>query len=486
MNFKERIRQALKNPNKYSSGGYIKNDGGGDKVVYGARHSQGGVMRDGQTELEGGGFTASGQPKAGEVITTVYDDGGNPQEFYMSYKNGVAQKYLEAKEQTGGQLSQGQKQYFAKMNESKNPNGSPSEIAANGGMKKYFMGGVDLARDNSNMGFDGMGSHQAAIMQQSVSKKSGYQLENGGMSDQYGMGGAYEYEHGGPHNEGEFFPNPNQNVQSQVKNEEQRIQNIPVEEKAFRDAEAEKWAEVFNGQNLADAAGMTGIPVVSEVGDLVSAAISTSKGNYDDALLSLTAISVPVVGGAAIKATKDQAVKLLNKTWHKVKNNKLWINPVGGWNTGAKKVTETVIKVKGKPGNYTPKSKTPMINYVDRTRGEQAINVAKKTLKLGTAGTVGAFGYNYMGGTETPTGDMNYGNVGKDFTSLVNSPAPDTTATPDTARTNVQDLSVTTEENKTQDSIPYTEVGQNLTWEGQSWKRLPDGENGELNWDLNE
>ena len=92
MNFKERLRQAL----KYSNGGYIKNAGGGDQVVYGARHSQGGVMRDENTELEGGGFDENGNPKQGEVITTVFDDGGNPQEFYMSHKNGVAQQYLQA------------------------------------------------------------------------------------------------------------------------------------------------------------------------------------------------------------------------------------------------------------------------------------------------------------------------------------------------------------------------------------------------------
>jgi hypothetical protein len=208
MNFKERLRQALRNPNKFGAGGYIENAGGGDQIVYGSRHYQGGVTRDSNTELEGGGFDAQGNPKAGEVITTIYDDGGNPQEFYMSYKNGVAQDYLAAKERAGGQLNQAQKQEFAKQNESMNPNGSPTDIAANGGMSKEYgfgggafsaisdiedrtgvspMGGVVSYMQDGGMRKYFMGGMQALndpreqeMYGQSVDRRSGYLLENGG------------------------------------------------------------------------------------------------------------------------------------------------------------------------------------------------------------------------------------------------------------------------------------------------------------------
>ena len=241
MNFKERLKQALKTPNKFGSGGYIEYAGGGDQIVYGARHSQGGVMRDANTELEGGGFDSQGNPKAGEVITTVYDNGGNPQEFYMSYKNGVAQDYLAAKERAGGQLNQAQKQEFAKQNESMNPNGSPSDIAANGGYMEYKHGGAHNS-DGSKRGFwdnvhakrnrgespdkskvssdtakrfnlaDGgmekyfMGGMQSmidprdqALYGQGVDRRSGYSLADGGMNPyDYMMGGVrMEYDDGG-------------------------------------------------------------------------------------------------------------------------------------------------------------------------------------------------------------------------------------------------------------------------------------------------
>ena len=110
MNFKERLKIALQRPTEFESGGYIKNAGGGDSIVYGARHSQGGVALNKNTELEGGGFTTSGTPKAGEVITTVYDAGGNPNQFFMSHKNGIAQRYLAEKAANGGILPQQRKQ----------------------------------------------------------------------------------------------------------------------------------------------------------------------------------------------------------------------------------------------------------------------------------------------------------------------------------------------------------------------------------------
>tara|TARA_R110002012_G_scaffold1863_8_gene8990 strand:- start:24733 stop:26526 length:1794 start_codon:yes stop_codon:yes gene_type:complete len=180
MKFKDRLKTALKSPTKYGSGGYIKYAGGGDHVVFGPRHSGGGVMRDNKTELEGGGVSASGQNKPGEVITTIYDAGGRPQEFYMSHKNGIAQKYLAEKAANGGVLSQKRKQAYAVMNERANPQGHPEDIAASGGMKKYFMGGA------------GLGGNNDRIIGSSMDRKSGYTLGNGGRK---------QYPHGGPHTE---------------------------------------------------------------------------------------------------------------------------------------------------------------------------------------------------------------------------------------------------------------------------------------------
>ena len=142
MNFKDRVRQALRQPTNMATGGFVQDAGGGDKVVYGPTHEQGGVPRGADVELEGGGFGPDGQPLAGEVITTVQDNNGNDQEFYMSHQNGIAQRYLQAKAQAGGSLPQEAKQEFAKMNEQVSSDGHPEQIAAHGGMKKYFTGGL--------------------------------------------------------------------------------------------------------------------------------------------------------------------------------------------------------------------------------------------------------------------------------------------------------------------------------------------------------
>jgi len=207
--FKKRLRAALKSTGKikYKKGGYIKPAGGGDQVVYGATHAQGGVDRNPQVELEGGGYTPGGKPKAGEVITTIYDNGGKPQEFYMSHKNGVAQQYLQAKAANGGSLPQEEKQEFAKLNESMNPDGSPQQVAANGGMKEYMMGGA-LPLSNE-MGYGGYTTHDM------TNPKTGYTISaenekahnslkgasfthaNGGMK-QYFMGGMDMSQRGGP------------------------------------------------------------------------------------------------------------------------------------------------------------------------------------------------------------------------------------------------------------------------------------------------
>ena len=197
MNFKERLKIALQRPTEFESGGYIKNAGGGDSIVYGARHSQGGVALNKNTELEGGGFTTSGTPKAGEVITTVYDAGGNPNQFFMSHKNGIAQRYLAEKAANGGILPQQRKQDYARMNERANPDGNVQDIAANGGMggckeceenkykyggkpNQYFMGGALTTGGLSGRDIDWTSG--------ALNRKQGYVeheprgLENGGMN----------------------------------------------------------------------------------------------------------------------------------------------------------------------------------------------------------------------------------------------------------------------------------------------------------------
>jgi uncharacterized membrane protein (UPF0127 family) len=83
---------------------------------------------------------------------------------------------------------------------------------------------------------------------------------------------------------------------------------------------------------MGDTLGMTGIPVLSEAGDLLSAGASTYRGNYGDAALSMAGIAAPFVGGSALKLGVkgvnkvrkiNGAAKLLDKTGEvasKIKN----------------------------------------------------------------------------------------------------------------------------------------------------------------------
>lgn len=348
MNFKERLKQALKSPNKFGSGGYIQPAGGGDQIVYGARHSQGGVMRDYNTELEGGGFDSQGNPKAGEVITTVYDNGGNPQEFYMSYKNGVAQDYLAAKERAGGQLNQAQKQEFAKQNESMNPNGSPSGIAANGGYMNYKHGGAHNS-DGSKRGFwDNVHARSNRGESPDKSKVSSdtakrFNLADGGMR-KYFMGGmqsmidprdqalygqgvdrrsGYSLADGGKklyHNGGEGPGHPHGNYTTQVPTDNDNyilnagvLPDVEIKEKDPRSWLKKNYQKYIApvGHGLLDGLGF--IPAVGELADGVNALWYTAEGNTADALLS-TAAMVPFAGWAATtgKWTKN-TIKNMDK-----------------------------------------------------------------------------------------------------------------------------------------------------------------------------
>tara|TARA_R110002020_G_scaffold176817_1_gene369488 strand:- start:736 stop:3588 length:2853 start_codon:yes stop_codon:yes gene_type:complete len=108
--------------------------------------------------------------------------------------------------------------------------------------------------------------------------------------------------------DGGFYPNPNQPVNIQVDNEKKRREQEKrndIELKAKIDKEqTEIYSNMLDPINVADAVGMTGIPVISEAGDLVSAGISTARGNYTDASLSMAGIAVPFAGGAALKQGK--------------------------------------------------------------------------------------------------------------------------------------------------------------------------------------
>ena len=108
--------------------------------------------------------------------------------------------------------------------------------------------------------------------------------------------------------DGGFYPNPNQPVNIQVDNEKKRREQEKrndIELKAKIDKEqTEIYSNMLDPINVADAVGMTGIPVISEAGDLVSAGISTARGNYTDASLSMAGITVPFAGGAALKHGK--------------------------------------------------------------------------------------------------------------------------------------------------------------------------------------
>ena len=125
---------------------YMAKDGGikpmnnqGDMVVYGPTHEQGGVMRDSNTELEGGGMK-NGVALPGEVITNVKDSQGNTREYYFSdhLKNpSTGNTFAEDYRKSGG-MNYNAKQMFAKLQEKvagrNDKDRSPQTIAEDGGM----------------------------------------------------------------------------------------------------------------------------------------------------------------------------------------------------------------------------------------------------------------------------------------------------------------------------------------------------------------
>jgi hypothetical protein len=188
--------QGGKKQYKEGGGGFVRNAGGGDQIVYGPTHEQGGVNRGPDVELEGGGFGPDGQPLAGEVITNIIDSNGNNQEFYMSHQNGIAQKYLQAKAQAGGTLPQEAKQHFARMNEEVSSEGQPQQIARQGGMKCYAQGGPKLQIGDTVNGVTYQGGDQEEFVARNNTKR-------------YFNGGRKRYHNGGvgpghPHEPGDY------------------------------------------------------------------------------------------------------------------------------------------------------------------------------------------------------------------------------------------------------------------------------------------
>ena len=122
----------------------------GDMIVYGPTHEQGGVMRDSNTELEGGGMK-NGVAMPGEVITNVQDNQGNTREYYFSdhLKNpSTGNTFAEDYRKSGG-MSMNSKQLFAKLQEKiagrTDKSRSPQTIAKNGGYRTYQDGSFNAA-----------------------------------------------------------------------------------------------------------------------------------------------------------------------------------------------------------------------------------------------------------------------------------------------------------------------------------------------------
>ena len=110
--------------------------------------------------------------------------------------------------------------------------------------------------------------------------------------------------------ENEFMPDPNRSVSAQVK-EKQKQKEVDAKIKQQQKQKQEKQlAEDFDAVNVLDAVGATGIPVVSEAGDLASAAVSAGRGDYTAAGLSLAGVMAPFAGGKVLK----EGAKFVNKT----------------------------------------------------------------------------------------------------------------------------------------------------------------------------
>ena len=163
--------------------------------------------------------------------------------------------------------------------------------------------------------------------------------------------------------EDDFFPDPNRSVSAQVK-EKQKQEELDkdLDKKKF-----EKQKDLYNIDpvDLADAVGMTGVPVISEAADLVSAGVSASRGNFADASLSLAGVIAPFAGGKALK----EGAKFANKTEMADRINLAMKNK--DW-----KVIDTDPR-------FTPEAKAELVKSSDRLknlRKEHTLDYGQKFL----------------------------------------------------------------------------------------------------------
>jgi len=107
--------------------------------------------------------------------------------------------------------------------------------------------------------------------------------------------------------EDDFFPDPNTSVSEQVKEQQEQDElDKTLDKKKFEDQQ-----EIYDIDpvDFADAVAMTGVPVVSEAADLVSAGVSASRGDYSATALSLAGVIAPFAGGKVLKEGKKFANK---------------------------------------------------------------------------------------------------------------------------------------------------------------------------------
>jgi len=107
---------------------------------------------------------------------------------------------------------------------------------------------------------------------------------------------------------------------SPMSNEQKNILDAGNRKASIKYREEAK-EKITDPVNVADVIGATGIPIVSEAGDLVSAGISHVRGDKSARNLSLAGIAVPFAGGAAFKHGVKPAYNVINRA-NKAKLNK--------------------------------------------------------------------------------------------------------------------------------------------------------------------
>lgn len=162
--------------------------------------------------------------------------------------------------------------------------------------------------------------------------------------------------------EDDFFPDPNRSVSAQAKEKQEQDElDKTLDKKKFEDQQ-----ELYDIDpvDLADAVAMTGVPVVSEAADLVSAGISAGRGDYTAASLSLAGVMAPFAGGKILK----EGVKFTSKTEMADRINLAMKNE--DW-----KVIDTDPR-------FTPEMKAELVKSSDRLKNLRDQNTLNYTTKV--------------------------------------------------------------------------------------------------------